>query len=177
MAGLFYGLDVTQDYANEISVLVQEDVLENGFAVVANDLSGVYSDGFGDLYVPVKPVAATDGNIAVIASTEYYEDEAGFRSDVRDPRLVTFRKGQRVRAKRLCMNHHYFISPDLVTGVPAENKYLLLTAGSYKWTVADSIPEDTKIALKIEEINYNAMFIGLLATSGLRTRCITALAE
>jgi len=177
MAGIFRPYDVMQDYENIDFVQVATDTLQNGYVVKADALVGTYLDGYGALYVPVKPVAITDTNIAIVCAEEYYQDVNGNRVDINDPTLLTFATGARIRILRPALNKKYFVSNDLVTGTPAVGSYLVPTASSYGFTVAATLVGVPTVAFKIEQINVGDTFVGLAAVMGMRVRVTRATNE
>jgi hypothetical protein len=177
MAGIFKTYDVMQDYENIDFILVGSDDLENGYLVIADALSGTYLNGFGSVYTPAKPSAITNANIAIVCAEEYYQDAEGNRINITDPTVLTFTEGQRIRVLRPALNKKYFASASLYTGVAVVGKYLIPTAASYGFTVADDLTGNPKVALKIEEINVKDTFVGLAAVTGIRVRCVRANGE
>lgn len=177
-SGIFRPYDYPMfDGENIDFVKVGTDTLQNGYLVVADEIVGTYLDGYGGLYNPTKPAAITDANLAVVCAEEYYEDELGNRIDIDDPTVIQFTTGKRIRVLRPALNKKYFATNGLISGNLAVGAYVIPTASSYGFTIAEDLIDNPKLAFKIEEINVKDTFVGLQAQTGVRLRCVRALGE
>ena len=98
----------------------------------------------------------TRDTIGLVASVEIVKDAPTNHYDLAD---FTNKAGEVIRVYALEKGDEFSVTAKAISGSPAKNKYVKLTAGSTLWTVADTATNAIGVIVDVETVDKDVYYV------------------